>query len=82
MRIFRHCARSTRVCYGSDGGFFDAVNPTTGAVGHRRLVLDQSMIMAALDNALDHGAMQRHFASDPTSWAARTYLSEETMSLR
>ena len=37
--------------YGVDG-FFDAVNPTTGAVGHRYLVLDQSMIMAALDNAL------------------------------
>jgi hypothetical protein len=34
--------------YGS-GGFFDAVNPQTGSVGHRYLVLDQSMIMAALD---------------------------------
>jgi len=34
--------------YGSDG-FFDAVSPTTGAVGHRYLVLDQSMIMASLD---------------------------------
>jgi hypothetical protein len=68
--------------YSADGGFFDAVNPATGAVGHRRLVLDQSMIMAALDNALDHGALQRHFAADPTSWAARTYLSMETMSLR
>ena len=39
--------------YTSDGGFYDAVNPTTGSVGHRRLVLDQSMIMAALDNALE-----------------------------
>ncbi|HEX4705046.1 MAG TPA: glucoamylase family protein [Pseudonocardiaceae bacterium] len=67
--------------YGSDGGFYDAVNPTTGAVGHRRLVLDQSMIMAALDNALNDGALQRDFARDPVSWAARTYLSMETMSL-
>jgi hypothetical protein len=67
--------------YTSDGGFYDAVNPVTGAVGHRRLVLDQSMIMAALDNALHNGAMQRHFAGDPVSWAARTYLSAETMSL-
>jgi hypothetical protein len=66
--------------YGS-GGFFDAVNPTTGAVGHRYLVLDQSMIMAALDNALAGRAMQGHFASDPVSWAARTYLSLETMSI-
>ncbi|MEP6695849.1 MAG: glucoamylase family protein [Pseudonocardiales bacterium] len=63
------------------GGFFDAVNPTTGSVGHRYLVLDQSMIMAALDNALGDGAMQRHFAQDPVSWAARTYLSMETMSI-
>jgi hypothetical protein len=67
--------------YGADGGFYDAVNPLTGAVGHRRLVLDQSMIMAALDNALHGGAMQRYFASDPLSWAARLYLSDETMSI-
>ena len=51
--------------YTQDGGFYDAVNPTTGRVGHRRLVLDQSMIMAALDNALNDRAMQRHFAADP-----------------
>jgi len=67
--------------YSHDGGFYDAVNPSTGAVGHRRLVLDQSMIMAGLDNALDGNALQRHFAADPTSWAAHTYLSMETMSL-
>jgi hypothetical protein len=66
--------------YGVDG-FFDAVNPVTGAVGHRYLVLDQSMIMAALDNALEHGAMQHHFAADPVSWAARTYLSLERLSI-
>ena len=66
--------------YGPDG-FFDAVNPTTGAVGHRDLVLDQSMIMAALDNALHDRALQRDFARDPVSWAAHTYLSMETMSI-
>jgi hypothetical protein len=44
----------------------------TGAVGHHYLVLDQSMIMAALDNALNNRALQRDFASDPVSWAART----------
>jgi Putative glucoamylase len=66
--------------YGPDG-FFDAVNPTTGSVGHRYLVLDQSMIMAGLDNALADRAMQRHFAEDPVSWAAQTYLSMETMSI-
>jgi hypothetical protein len=66
--------------YGVDG-FFDAVNPTTGAVGHRYLVLDQSMIMAALDNALNHRALQRDFARDPVAWAAHTYLSLEKMSI-
>jgi hypothetical protein len=62
-------------------GFFDAVNPTTGVVGHRDLVLDQSMIMASLDNALNNRAIQRDFASDPVAWAAHEYLSIETMSL-
>jgi hypothetical protein len=57
--------------YGADG-FFDSVDPVTGAVGHHYLVLDQSMIMAALDNALNNRALQRDFASDPVSWAART----------
>jgi hypothetical protein len=63
-------------------GFFDAVNPRTGSVGHRYLVLDQSMIMAALDNTIRNGAMQQHFARDPVSWAAQTYLSMETMSIQ
>jgi hypothetical protein len=66
--------------YGADG-FFDAVSPATGSVGHRYLVLDQSMIMAALDNALNNRAIQRDFARDPVSWAARTYLSLEHMSI-
>jgi hypothetical protein len=67
--------------YRADGGFYDSVNPTTRQVGHRDLVLDQSMIMAALDNALNDGGMQRHFAADPVSAAARQYLSLEKLSL-
>ncbi len=67
--------------YTTDGGFYDAVNPTTGSIGQRRLVLDQSMIMAALDDALNHDALQRYLASDPISWAARLYLSSEQMSI-
>jgi hypothetical protein len=63
-------------------GFFDAVNPTTGSIGHRYLVLDQSMIMAALDNALNDRAMQRHFARDPVSLAAEVYLSTERLSIQ
>ena len=53
----------------------------TGAVGHRRLVLDQSMIMAALDNAITHGAMQFHFASDPIARTGLAYLAYEKMSI-
>jgi hypothetical protein len=68
--------------YTSDGGFYDAVNPTTGQVGHRRLVLDQSMIMAAIDNAVQNGRMQYWFAQDPASAAAHQVLGVETMSLR
>ena len=62
--------------YAADG-FFDAVNPTTGSVGHRILDLDDAMIMAALDNALNNRALQRYFAADPVSWAAHTYLELE-----
>jgi hypothetical protein len=40
------------------------------------------MIMAALDNALDDRAMQRHFARDPVSQVAQLYLSYETMSIQ
>jgi len=44
-------------------------------------MLDQSMIMAALDNALNDRALQRDFARDPVAWAAHTYLAVETMTL-
>ena len=67
--------------YTSDGGFYDAVNPTTGSVGHRRLVLDQSMIMAALDNALNDRRLQRWYANDPVASVDREYLAIERMSL-
>ncbi len=67
--------------YTSDGGFYDAVNPTTGSVGHRRLVLDQSMIMAALDNALNDRRLQHWYANDPVASVDRAYLAIERMSL-
>ena len=58
-------------------GFYDAVNPTTGTVGHRYLILDETMIIAALDNALRGEKMQQHFMHDPVIAAARPYLEEE-----
>lgn len=77
-------------------GFFDAVAPAAttytlngqtytlqaGQVGHRYLVLDQSMIMAALDNALSNRAMQRRFAADPVGAAVQPYLAIEQFSIR
>jgi hypothetical protein len=39
------------------------------------------MIMAALDNVLNDRAMQQHFARDPVSWAAHTYLGIENMGI-
>ncbi len=51
--------------YGADGGFYDAVNPKTGSIGHRRLVLDQSMIMAALDDVLNDGMLPARLRPRP-----------------
>jgi hypothetical protein len=48
-----------------DFGFYDAVDPQTGAVARSYLALDQSMIFLAAANALTDGAVQRHFAADP-----------------
>lgn len=62
-------------------GFFDAVNPVTGQVGHRYLVLDQAMIMAALDNVLSNWKMQQHFTQDPVIQADLPYLLTEKFSL-
>lgn len=39
------------------------------------------MILAALDNVLEHDAMQRHFASDPVGAAVRPYLELEQFSI-
>jgi hypothetical protein len=50
-------------------------------VGHRRLVLDQSMIMAALDNALNGRQLQHWFAADPVASVPHAELAVETMSL-
>jgi hypothetical protein len=44
-------------------------------------VLDQSMIVAALDDVVRSGGLGRYFAADPASWAARLYLSYEHLSL-
>jgi hypothetical protein len=37
--------------------------------------------MAGLDNALENGAMQAHFAADPVGQAVRPYLALEQFSI-
>jgi hypothetical protein len=62
-------------------GFYDALDPVTGAVGHRYLDLDQSMIMAALDDVLDNHILQRRWAADPIGQVDARYLRAERLSV-
>lgn len=62
-------------------GFYDSLDPTTGAVAHRYLDLDQGMILTALDNALDNGAMRHRYMSDPVGQVDSLYLRAEQMSV-
>jgi hypothetical protein len=62
-------------------GFFDALDPVTGAVGHRYMDLDQSMIMAALDDVLDNHVLQQRFAADPIGQVDLKYLRAEQFSV-
>jgi hypothetical protein len=39
------------------------------------------MIMAALDNALDHRQLQRWYAADPVAAVDHEYLAAERMSI-
>ncbi len=66
--------------YGPEG-FFDSVDPKTGSVGHRYLILDQAMILASLDNALTGSTMQRRWAADPVGQVDIKYLQAETFSV-
>ena len=62
-------------------GFFDSVNPVTGAVGTRYLVLDQGMIMVGIDDALTRGGLQRYVAVDPVGRRLKPYLALEHFSI-
>jgi len=62
-------------------GLYDSVSPTTGEVAPRYLVLDEGMIMAGLDDALEGGGLQRYFAVDPVGEAVKPYLSMESFDI-
>jgi hypothetical protein len=58
-------------------GFFDSVDPRSGAIGAAYLVLDQAMLFLALANHLDAGIVQRRFSSDPIAARALSILADE-----
>lgn len=62
-------------------GFYDALDPVSGAVGHRYLVLDQAMILTALDNVLEGSPMQHRWSADPVGRIDALYLHAETFSV-
>lgn len=62
-------------------GFYDALDPTTGAVGPRYLDLDESMIMAALDDVLNNHILQQRWARDPIGQTDIRYLQAERLSV-
>lgn len=59
-------------------GFYDAVNLKNNRVNPQYLALDQGMILAAICNYLQDGAIQKLFHSDPVGKNAENLLSSET----
>ena len=62
-------------------GYFDSLNPTSGQVAQRYLVLDQAMVMAGIDVVLNNGGLQHYFARDAVGRAVRPYLAMEHFSI-
>ena len=58
-------------------GFYDAVDPRSGAVAYDYVSLDQSMTFIALANLLRDGCIQRRFAADPIVQAALPVIADE-----
>jgi hypothetical protein len=58
-------------------GFYDSVDPRTGAVAHAYLVLDQAMTLIALANHLRDGVIQQRFGSDPIALRVLPLLQSE-----
>jgi hypothetical protein len=60
-----------------DFGFFDAVDPFSGAVAHKYLALDQSMLFIALANYLGDHCVQKRFAADAFAQKAFPIIGAE-----
>ncbi len=58
-------------------GFYDAVTVATGKVARKYLALDQGMILLAINNYLNHGALRDRFHADPEIRKAEKLLTAE-----
>lgn len=58
-------------------GFYDAVDPRSGAVAYKYLTLDQAMAFIAMANYLADHDIQKRFASDPIMQRALPVIGEE-----
>lgn len=63
-------------------GFYDALEPKSKKVAYKYLSLDQGMILIALDNYLNDGAIRKRFESDPIFEKAKHLLSAEKFFLK
>jgi hypothetical protein len=59
-------------------GFYDAVDPRSGAVAYKYLALDQSMLFIALANYLGDHCIQKRFAADPIVQKVLPVIADET----
>jgi len=59
------------------GGFYDAINVTTGDVSSYYLALDQGMVMASLNNALHNDRLQSYFSRGMIQVAVKPILAME-----
>lgn len=60
-------------------GFYDAVTVKTGLVARKYLALDQGMILVALNNYINHGAIRERFHSDPDMKKGEEILTVENL---
>lgn len=63
-------------------GFYDSVNVKTGKVARKYLALDQAMILIAINNYLNDGAIRRRFHADPAIQAAEDILRAEDFGIQ
>jgi hypothetical protein len=58
-------------------GFFDSVDAVSRKVSDCVLIVDQAMILAAIDNALRDGAFRKHFSTGEVERAVRPLIAPE-----